>query len=89
MQVQRKAVDVWIRAARLLRIASRREVAVSSLRTSVVVGAALNIINQGHLMAAGLSPSILHTLLNFAVPFCVASYSAARQSIIDADSSND
>lgn len=85
MQTIHKTENCWDRWIRILRVASRREIAWSSLRTSLVVGTVLNIINQGHLVAAGLPVSAVHAALNFVVPFCVATYSAARQSIAQAE----
>lgn len=79
MQTTREARKVCGRAWRLARAACRRDIALSSLRTALFVGTVLNLINQGHLLAAGVGISGLHALLNFVVPFCVASYSAARQ----------
>lgn len=86
MQTVQSAKTLCGRFSRLLQAACRRDIALSSLRTAVVVGTVLNLINQGHLLVDGLAISGVHALLNFAVPFCVSSYSAARQSINEADS---
>lgn len=59
------------------------------MRTALVVGTVLNLINQGHLLMAGVAISGVHALLNFAVPYLVASYSAARQTISQTDSVRD
>jgi hypothetical protein len=77
------------RARRLLRAALRRDIAWPSLRTALVVGTVLNLINQGHLLMAGAAISGVHALLNFAVPYLVASYSAARHTISQTDAARD
>jgi hypothetical protein len=41
---------------------------------AIVVGTALNLINQGPEMLAGTSPVLWQVLLTYAVPFLVASY---------------
>jgi hypothetical protein len=45
-----------------------------SLVVAIVVGTALNLINQGPEMLAGTSPVLWQVLLTYAVPFLVASY---------------
>lgn len=50
----------------------------SALRIAAVVGTLLNLINQGSQLLAGESVSWPHVVLNYVVPFCVATYSAAR-----------
>jgi len=58
--------------------AARRTLTGTSLRRSlvvaVVVGTALNIINQGPEMLAGKWPVIWKLVLTYLVPFFVASY---------------
>lgn len=53
----------------------------SALRVALVVGTALNLINQGEDILAGNNISWFHLLLNYFVPYCVASYSAARSQL--------
>ena len=62
----------------LLKIARRPLVLAGALRVSLVVGTVLNLINQGPRVLDGEMPSWVHLALNYAVPFCVATYSAAR-----------
>lgn len=62
----------------IIRIACQRHVALASLQIALVVGAILNLINQGDAVWTGQSFSLGQFVLNFAVPFCVASYSAAK-----------
>jgi len=66
------------RAPTLLRIACRADIACTALKVSLVVGLALNAINQGGTLLAGGAIDWARGLLNFAVPYCVSSYSAAR-----------
>ncbi len=59
----------------------RRHIVTNALRVSLVVGALLNVINQGSAVIDGLEIAWGQVLLNFVVPYCVASYSAARNEI--------
>ena len=52
-----------------------------ALRIAAAVGTLLNLINQGSQLVAGESVSWPHVVLNYVVPFCVATYSAARNEI--------
>lgn len=67
-----------------------RELAVTLLQHHIVknatkialfVGTLLNAINQGHEIVAGLEISWGQIVLNFCIPYCVASYSAAKNEI--------
>ena len=62
----------------LLRAACRKPVVVAALKIALVVGTLLNLINQGGRVLDGLPPSWFHVVLNYLVPYCVSSYSAAR-----------
>lgn len=53
----------------------------ASLNTALVVGLILHTINQGGALIEGNPLSISHLLMNFLVPFCVSSYSAARNEL--------
>ncbi|MBK4733004.1 nitrate/nitrite transporter NrtS [Noviherbaspirillum sp. DKR-6] len=53
----------------------------ASLRTSLFVGSILNTINQGGAFIEGAPIAVGHLLMNYVVPFCVSSYSAARNEI--------
>lgn len=66
---------------RLFQVACSRKIVINSLRIAVVVGSVLNLVNQGGTIIAGAGISWLHLLLNYAVPYCVASYSAARKEL--------
>jgi hypothetical protein len=65
----------------LLRAALTRRIVTSALRISLVVGTVLNAINQGGAIFGDAAVSWLHVLLNYLVPYCVASYSAARNQV--------
>lgn len=62
----------------LLHSACSRRIVINSARIALVVGTVLNLVNQGEAMVAGAPVSWIHLLLNYAVPYCVASYSAAK-----------
>lgn len=47
-----------------------------SLIVAVVVGAVLNLINQGDVLIAGGSIDWVKALLTLAVPYCVSTYGA-------------
>ncbi len=51
---------------------------LGAAKVALVVGVILNSINQGPALWHGAEVSWWHVLLNFAVPFCVSSYSAAK-----------
>ena len=55
-----------------------RPVMANAIRVSLVVGTCLNAINQGPNIWRGEALIWDKLLLNFAVPFLVASYSAAK-----------
>lgn len=65
----------------LILVCSAR-IALSALRVALVVGTVLNAINQGGAILAGNDIAWFHLLLNYLVPYCVASYSAARNQMI-------
>ncbi len=62
----------------LFRIACTRDIVVAAIKVALVVGTLLNLINQGGRMYDGLPLSWFHVVLNYLVPYCVSSYSAAR-----------
>jgi len=49
-----------------------------SFRISLVVGSALNLINQWESLRSGRGIIVGHLLLNYMVPYCVATYSAVQ-----------
>lgn len=72
----------------VLRTACRKPVVVAAIKIALVVGTLLNFINQGGRVLDGLPLSWFHVVLNYLVPYCVSSYSAARSEMRrDGDSS--
>lgn len=67
--------------ATLIRTACSARIVRNALQVSAVVGTLLNIINQGGALWAGDAVSWPHIALNYLVPYCVASYSAARNQL--------
>ena len=64
-----------------LRLAASRRIAGNALRICLVVGTILNLINHGPALLSGRLPGLAHLLLNFLVPYAVATYSAVRLSL--------
>lgn len=62
---------------RLLLAARKQTIALSAVKVALVVGTVLNVINQGGRILDGLPLSGLQMILNYLVPYCVSSYSAA------------
>lgn len=56
-------------------------IAVPALKVALVVGSVLNIINNGQQFWVHQTVNLWQALLNFVVPFCVSSYSAARNEV--------
>ncbi len=67
----------------MLRRALRRGALVRAARVSAFVGTVLNLINNGPRLYAEHVVSWPHVALNYFVPFCVASYSAAANGARD------
>jgi hypothetical protein len=68
-------------SARLIRTAFSKRIIRSALQVSAVVGTLLNLINQGGALWSGEDISWVHIAMNYLVPYCVASYSAARNQL--------
>ncbi len=66
---------------RFLKTAMSRHIVKNSLKIALVVGSLMNLVNQGENILNGVTISWLHLLLNYLVPYCVASYSAAKDEI--------
>lgn len=62
----------------LLRAMVHGPVVGNAIRVSLFVGTCLNVINQGAAIWRGEDVDWGRLLLNYAVPFLVSSYSAAR-----------
>lgn len=63
---------------RLLQLACRPAIVRAAIQVALVVGTLLNLINQGSRWLDGLPLSWAQLGCNYLVPYCVASYSAAR-----------
>ena len=61
-----------------LRLMLTPGIARSAARVSLVVGTVLNLINHGEQLWVQHSVNLWHVAFNFVVPYCVSSYSAAR-----------
>lgn len=66
---------------RLFSTVCRRHIIRNALIVAAVVGTALNLINQGEALFSGNGFSIPHLFMNYLVPYCVASYSAAKNEL--------
>jgi hypothetical protein len=64
-----------------LRLASSPRIVRNSIRIALVVGTIINLINQGPRVWSGGEFSWIHGLLNYCVPYCVATYSAVRNQL--------
>ncbi|OIO83124.1 MAG: hypothetical protein AUJ88_00075 [Gallionellaceae bacterium CG1_02_56_997] len=65
----------------LLKIWLSHHIVVNALKIGLVVGTVLNLVNQGEAMLQGATIEWWHLLLNYLVPYCVASYSAAKNEL--------
>ncbi|SIN81825.1 nitrate/nitrite transporter NrtS [Salinivibrio sp. ES.052] len=65
----------------LLRTLIQPSVVINALKIALVVGTLLNLINQSEAIWGEADLRIGHALLNYLVPYCVASYSAAKHQL--------
>ena len=65
----------------VLRLMQQRRIVCSALKVSLVVGTVLNLINNGEYFWTHHTVNLWHAALNFVVPYCVSSYSAARNEV--------
>ncbi len=63
------------------KIVMSRHIVINAFKIAVVVGSVLNLVNQGENILHGGTISWLHLLSNYLVPYCVSSYSAAKNEI--------
>lgn len=61
-----------------IRLALSRRIVADALRAAIVVGTLLNCINQGAALFRGEAIAWGSAVLNFIVPYCVATYAAVR-----------
>lgn len=71
----RRPAGYW---RRFFGVMASARIAGNAVRVSLVVGTVLNLINQGEYLLAGEGIMPGHMLLNYLVPYGVASYSGAR-----------
>ncbi len=62
----------------MLRLMLKPRIMGSALKVSMVVGTLLNVINNGDHFLTHHTVNLWQAALNFVVPYCVSSYSAAR-----------
>lgn len=67
----RPGIGVW-------RLMLAPRIVYPALKVSLVVGAVLNVINNGEQLWTQHTVDFWQAALNFVVPYCVSSYSAAR-----------
>jgi len=61
-----------------LRSACDRQLLITALKVSAVVGTLLNLVNQGPVIWQGEAVACWSIAMNYLVPFCVSSYSGTR-----------
>jgi len=66
----------------LLQLAFTAQIVRNAVKVSLVVGTVLNLINQGEKVLSAQGVSWFHLVLNYLVPYCVASYAAAKNEAI-------
>ncbi len=66
---------------RWLRLWLAPATASAALRVALVVGTGLNLINHGEAIWHGADPDWLRLLLNYLVPYAVASYGAVSNEL--------
>jgi len=69
----------------LFQLACSRRIVINALKIALVVGTVLNIINQGSVFMENAGISWIQVLLNYLVPYSVASYSAAKNQMTNQD----
>lgn len=69
----------------LFRLANSPSIRRNAIRVALVVGSILNLINQGPALWSGTEISFVNVALNYFVPFCVSSYSAAKNELAQPD----
>jgi len=62
-------------------LALSRRIVLSALKIAAVIGTVLSIINQGSALFSGHGVAWGHVALNYLVPYCVATFSAAKNEL--------
>ena len=65
----------------LLNTAADSRFALTAVKIAIVVGTILNVINQGDHVINGDGVNWIQFALNYIVPYCVSSYSGARNEL--------
>jgi hypothetical protein len=71
-------MNLFVKTRYFFAVAATRPICTNALWVSFWVGSVLNAINQGEAFIGADPVSWPHVVLNYTVPFCVASFSAAR-----------
>jgi hypothetical protein len=74
-----------MRLPMLIAAMANRAVVVNAVKVALVVGTCLNLINQGEAILQGIGIDWFRISLNYAVPYLVASYSAGKVLVKDAN----
>lgn len=69
------------RAFGVLHLVLKPRIVWSALKVSMVVGTVLKVVNNGDHFWMNHPMNLWQALLNFVVPLCVSSYSAARNQV--------
>ena len=70
---------------RLLRIAFTRRMVRTSARVALLVGTILNLANHWNVIVGAMHVPWFHVAVNYLIPYCVASYSAAMNELTRAN----
>lgn len=62
----------------VFRLMLRPRIVRGAVKVSLVVGSVLNVINNGEQLWTHHAVNLWQVAMNFVVPYCVSSYSAAR-----------
>ena len=65
----------------LFRLMYQARIAKAALKVALVVGTALNVINNGEQLWMHHTVNLWQLGMNFFIPYCVSSYSAARHEL--------
>jgi len=62
----------------MLRLMLRPRIVLGAIKVSVVLGTVLNVINNGEQLWTHHAVNLWQVAMNFVAPYCVSSYSGAR-----------
>lgn len=81
--MKRREATRTVRMKDILRVAMSADIVRAASQAAIVVGTALNMINQGSGWLSGGEISVGALLLNYVIPYSVATYSASRTRLMD------